>query len=466
MVAGLILPSDQVHCRFGPAHMSWLALSAFAPKAPKGVDTWRVSVPPDGGSPSVGEPRGEPQPETGANADADVHAFLIGDIRGWTSFTQEHGDEVAARLAARFAEVAREVVEDHRGRVVELRGDEVMAVFGSPRSAIRAAVALQQRFVEESTADPSLPLTVGIGLDAGEAVAVEGGYRGGALNVAGRLQARAKAGEILASREIVHLARRIDGIQIDRAGPLELKGLEQPLHVIAVRSEHQDAEEAMAPFVRSPVAPPAPRNRWKVVAALSAFVVLAALIAVPLARNAGGSSEIAPNSIGILDPASGEVVLTLELEARPGSIVASEDDVWLTNPDADTVTRIDPEEQAIVDTIPVGENPTAIAVGEGSVWVVESGGPSVSRISPDTVEVVETIEVGNGPAGVAVGEGAVWVTNRFDGTISRIDPDAARSWRRYRWASTLGGSRSGSAVSGSGWPGRTWWCGLTLRRTR
>lgn len=50
-----------------------------------------------------------------------------------------------------------------------------MAVFGSPRSAIRAAVTLQQRFVEETIADPSLPLTVGIGLDAGEAVAVEGG---------------------------------------------------------------------------------------------------------------------------------------------------------------------------------------------------------------------------------------------------------------------------------------------------
>ena len=98
---------------------------------------------------------------------------------------------------------------------------------------------------------------------------------------------------------------------------------------------------------------------------MAAFALVAALIAVPLARNAGGSSEIAPNSIGVLDPDSGEVIATLELEARPGSIVASADDVWVTNPDVDTVTRIDPQEQAIVDTIPVGENPTAIAVGEG-----------------------------------------------------------------------------------------------------
>ena len=238
------------------------------------------------------------------------------------------------RVSPLVSRSGTQVVEDHRGRVVELRGDEVMAVFGSPRSAIRAAIALQQRFVEESTADPSMPLTVGIGLDAGEAVAVEGGYRGGALNVAGRLQARAKAGEILASREIVHLARRIDGIRSSEHGPLQLKGLDQPVHVLAIRSEYQDAAVAMAPFVRTTAPAPTPRKRWKLVAALAAFAVIAALVAVPLARNAGGSSEIAPNSIGILDPASGELVSTMELETRPGSIAASEDDVWLTDSEA------------------------------------------------------------------------------------------------------------------------------------
>ena len=372
----------------------------------------------------MGESRGAPQPGTDASADADVHAFLIADVRGYTSFTQERGDEGSARLAARFAEVTRAVVEEHRGRVVELRGDEALVVFGSPRSAIRAAVALQQRYVEETIADPSLPLTVGIGLDAGEAVPVEGGYRGGALNVAGRLQARARAGEVLASREIVHLARRIDGIRFTERGQAELKGLDQPVHVIAVSSERQDAAVAIAPFVRSTAPAPAPRKRWKVVAVVAAFAVLVALVAVPLARNAGGSSEIAPNSIGILDPESGEVVFTLPLEARPGSIAASADGVWVTNPDVGTVTRIDPNEQAVVDTIPVGENPTGIAVGGDVVWVLESGGPFVSRISPDTNTVVgDPIRVGNGPAGIVVGEGAVWVTNRFDGTISRIDPN-------------------------------------------
>jgi YVTN family beta-propeller protein len=367
----------------------------------------------------VGEPPSAPSLVADATGDADVHAFLIADVRGWTMFTQERGDEDAARLAARFADVTRSVVEAHRGNVLELRGDEALVVFGSPRAAIRGAVALQQRFVEETTSDPSLPLTVGIGLDAGEAVPVEGGYRGGALNVAARLCSLARAGEVLASREIVHLARRVDGVRFTERGQAELKGFDKPVHVVAVRSEDRDEAEAIAPFVRSAAAPP--RRRRKAMATVVAFAVVATLVAVPLiARDAEGTSEIAPNSIGVLDPDSGELIATVGLDDRPGAIASSADAVWVTHPDAGTVTRIDPTEQEIRDTVQVGEDPTGIAIGFDGVWVVESGGPSVSRISAG--EVVDTIAVGNGPAGIAVGEGAVWVTNRFDGTISRIDP--------------------------------------------
>src|SRR5207245_5264259 len=107
----------------------------------------------------------------------------------------------------------RDGVEGRGGSVIELRGDEALAVFASPRQAIRVAVDLQQHFVDETLDDPSLPLMVGIGLDAGEAVPVEGGYRGGALNMAARLCGQAGPGEILATPEVVHLARAVEGVR-------------------------------------------------------------------------------------------------------------------------------------------------------------------------------------------------------------------------------------------------------------
>src|SRR5262245_23838369 len=44
-----------------------------------------------------------------------VRTFLIADVRGYTRFTEERGDEAAARLAARFAELVREGVERRGG---------------------------------------------------------------------------------------------------------------------------------------------------------------------------------------------------------------------------------------------------------------------------------------------------------------------------------------------------------------
>jgi class 3 adenylate cyclase len=93
-------------------------------------------------------------------------------------------------------------------------------------------VAVQQRCAEELRRDPSLPLAVGIGMDAGEALPVEGGFRGGALNLAARLCSIAKRGEVLVSEGIVHLARRTDELTYIDRGRTSLKGFDEPVRVI------------------------------------------------------------------------------------------------------------------------------------------------------------------------------------------------------------------------------------------
>ena len=139
-------------------------------------------------------------------------AFLIADVRGYTRFTRERGDAEAARLAKRFAELARDSVEARSGRVIELRGDEALAVFESPAQAVRAAVELQAVCAEESSVDPTLPLLVGVGIDVGEAVPVEGGFRGAALNTAARLCSQAAGGQVLITRGMTDRAGEIPGV--------------------------------------------------------------------------------------------------------------------------------------------------------------------------------------------------------------------------------------------------------------
>jgi WD40 repeat protein/class 3 adenylate cyclase len=185
-------------------------------------------------------------PATVVDAGGSLRIFLIADVRGYTTFTQERGDEAGAALATRFASIARTTLEGGGATGLEFRGDEVMAAFTSARQAIRTAAALQAAFVEATIADPAFPLPVGMGLDAGEAVEVQGGYRGGALNLAARLCSLAGPGEILASEGVVHLARRVDGIAQVERGSAQLKGLTEPVRVIQLVRAGWDPQEDVA----------------------------------------------------------------------------------------------------------------------------------------------------------------------------------------------------------------------------
>jgi len=178
-----------------------------------------------------------------------IRTFLIADMRGYTRFTNELGDEAASRLAAKFAEMVAEGVEAFGGVLLELRGDEALCVFGSARAAMRCAVELQDAFADETRVEPHLPLRVGIGLDAGEAVPVGDGYRGAALNLAARLCSAAEAGAVFATDGLVHLAGRMDGLAFAALEGRPLKGFEKPISAWLVAAErphdHVDADPGL-----------------------------------------------------------------------------------------------------------------------------------------------------------------------------------------------------------------------------
>ncbi|HEX6579742.1 MAG TPA: AAA family ATPase [Actinomycetota bacterium] len=186
----------------------------------------------------------------GSEASTATLTFVIADVRGYTRFTRERGDAAAATLAKKFADLSRDAVEARGGRVLELRGDEALAVFESPAQAVRAALEFQATCAEESRSDPDLPLPVGIGIDSGEAVPVEEGYRGRALNMAARLCSGAAAGEVLVTRGVADEAdlSPAEAIFAER-GPRSFKGFEHDVDVIE------------ASFEQPPITDPLPERR-------------------------------------------------------------------------------------------------------------------------------------------------------------------------------------------------------------
>ena len=230
----------------------------------------------------------------GTSVHAPVRTFLIADIRGYTRFTEEYGDEASARLSAKFSDLVGEGARLRGGTLIELRGDEALLVFESARQAIRASMDLQRLFAAETDADSELPLNVGIGIDSGEAVALEdGSFRGAALNVAARLCAMAHGGEVIVSEGTSHLAGRLPGVRYVHRGRAHLKGIADPVSVIRVAPEDEETQgqPRILMFFASPK-----RLSWGVGLAVMLIAAATAVAVVYVtSENTGERSTAAPN---------------------------------------------------------------------------------------------------------------------------------------------------------------------------
>ncbi len=251
-------------------------------------------------------------------------------------------------------------------------------MFESPRGALRAAVDLQRRCVAELRADPALPLWVGVGIDAGEAVPVADGYRGGALNLAARLCSLAGPGEVLVSDGVVHLARRVDDTSYVDRGRNRVKGLADPVHVFKA-----DFPLDLPEIPRTP-APRWTRTRIAVIA-ITGLMALVGVVALAL-TSGGGPAPVAIR--------------------------------------ADSLAEIDVKARRVMGDVPLGAQPGDVVSGGGSVWVADEAANNVIRVDPATARRVGPPEgVGIDPAALAFGDGALWVYDPVDGLLAKVDPN-------------------------------------------
>jgi hypothetical protein len=138
-------------------------------------------------------------------------------------------------------------VEANTGRVVKGLGDGIMATFAGALDAVAAAVAIQQgidRF--NRSGKSSMPLSVRVGLSAGDVASEGDDVHGTPVIEAARLCVAAAGGEILASEMVRWLARAGATQVFTSVGNLELKGLADP--VPAVRVEWQPAAVSTIPM--------------------------------------------------------------------------------------------------------------------------------------------------------------------------------------------------------------------------
>src|SRR2546423_9462999 len=120
-------------------------------------------------------------------------------------------------------QVLQTAIESHDGFLFSHTGDGVVAAFASPRAAVDAAVAAQQK----------LELPVRMGIATGEAELRDGDYFGTVLNRAARVMAAGHGGQILIADSTAVL---LSGVDLQDLGPRRLRDVPIPVGVFQVRA--------------------------------------------------------------------------------------------------------------------------------------------------------------------------------------------------------------------------------------
>jgi predicted ATPase/class 3 adenylate cyclase len=157
-----------------------------------------------------------------AAAPSGVVTFLFTDVEGSTRRWESDAEGMRVALAA-HDEVLRDAIEVHRGWLFKHTGDGVCAAFGSPRSAVDAAVAAQR----------ALELPVRMGIATGEAELRDGDYFGAVLNRAARVMAAGHGGQILLADSTAGL---LSGVDLVDLGPRRLRDLPTAVGLFQVRA--------------------------------------------------------------------------------------------------------------------------------------------------------------------------------------------------------------------------------------
>jgi adenylate cyclase len=146
-------------------------------------------------------------------------AIAFADLAGYTRFTEEEGDEEALSSVERFVEgVTNTLPED--ARVVKTIGDAVMVVGQDARALVDWAVGFVSLFDERP--EPR------IGVHYGATLYRDGDYFGREVNLAARVVARARGGEVLVSDAVTEIAGGAPHLDFEAIGQVKLKGFREP----------------------------------------------------------------------------------------------------------------------------------------------------------------------------------------------------------------------------------------------
>ena len=152
-------------------------------------------------------------------------AVLAADAVGFSRLMSldDHGT-VAALDAARA--VFRAEVAGHSGRIIDMAGDSVLAMFDTASAAVLAALAIQRQLGQSCAADDDRRMHFRIGVHLGDVIEKsDGSVYGDGVNIAARLQGLADPGSVAVSEAVRSTVKGRIAAGFDDLGEQQVKNI-------------------------------------------------------------------------------------------------------------------------------------------------------------------------------------------------------------------------------------------------
>ena len=170
-------------------------------------------------------------------ANRKLCAILSADVKGYSRLMGE--DEVATiKTLQNYQGAIAGIVQEHRGRVVDSPGDNILAEFASIVDAVDCAVVIQRELkVRNAELPENRRMEYRIGVNLGDVIEEEGRLYGDGVNITARIENLAEGGGICISGTAYDQVGKKLPLLYEYLGQHKVKNIDKPVRVYRIIPE-------------------------------------------------------------------------------------------------------------------------------------------------------------------------------------------------------------------------------------
>lgn len=147
-------------------------------------------------------------------------------------------EEATIRTLTTYREVMTTLIQQHRGRVVDSPGDNLLAEFASVVDAVQCAVAIQREINAQNTEIPlHRRMQFRLGINLGDVIVEGERLYGDGVNIAARLEGLAEAGGLCISGTVYDQIETKLALRYTFVGEHRVKNITKPVRVYRIQIE-------------------------------------------------------------------------------------------------------------------------------------------------------------------------------------------------------------------------------------